>query len=110
MGKKTVKKAKLDEEEEQLKPLSSKIVQSSDDEEANEDLSLKIVEKARLRACTTRNDTVLPAPVEAAEVVKVVRKKKVKKVKKKTKPIEADEDITVSTSFKYFNSNYNLKF
>ncbi|KAA8544399.1 hypothetical protein F0562_022411 [Nyssa sinensis] len=119
-----LKSAKIDREEEeedekQAKPSKSPRLlcrggsDNDDDEEANEDLSLKIVEKSMLRACTTnQGDAVLDgsknsggsagsvgvidvsssfsAEVEVVTDLKDEKKKK-KQKKKKDKKIESPE-------------------
>lgn len=86
---KTKKFAKVDEEEESNPPIK---LSSDTDEEANEDLSLKIVRKAMLRACGHKLES------EDAEKVTEVKKRKVKRVKKKVKRIKTQND-SVCTSF-----------
>ncbi|WOG94590.1 hypothetical protein DCAR_0313886 [Daucus carota subsp. sativus] len=80
---KAKKIAKLDEEEELNPPIK---LSSDDDEEANEDLTLKIVRKAMLRACGQKLES------EEPEEVTEVKKKKVKKVRRKSKRIKTQSD------------------
>lgn len=96
-----------EKEQEQFKPTKSPIVLSSgsdDDEEANEDLSLKIVEKAMLRACTNAHQSV-PIDISSSssqetEVLapesKSTKKKSRKEKSKKNKKVEKQEE-TVSS-------------
>ncbi|KAK1354494.1 zinc finger CCHC domain-containing protein 7-like [Heracleum sosnowskyi] len=84
--KKFAKIVKFDEEEELYPPIK---LSSDDDEEANEDLSLKIVRKAVLRACGKKSES------EEAEKVTEVKKKKVKRGKKKSKRIKTQNDSVV---------------
>ncbi|KAF7815412.1 zinc finger CCHC domain-containing protein 7-like [Senna tora] len=86
------------------KASSSLLFQSSDDEEANEDLSLKIVEKAlRMREAKLKpNDGVLDGEggvdvgVDAAEIKTKRKKKKAKKVESEDRTvIVAEEQETV---------------
>lgn len=86
---KAKKIAKLDEEEELNPPIK---LSSDDDEEANEDLTLKIVRKAMLRACGQKLES------EEPEEVTEVKKKKVKKVRRKSKRIKTQSD-SVSAMF-----------
>ncbi|KAL8094358.1 uncharacterized protein LOC141691893 [Apium graveolens] len=81
--KKFAKSVKSDEEEELFPPIK---LSSEDDEEANEDLSLKIVRKSMLRACGKK--------VESGDVEKVteVKRKKVKRGKRKSKRIKTQND------------------
>lgn len=62
MGRRQKPRAKLDHQEDEGEASSSKsfiFLSSSDDEEANEDLSLKIVEKAIKRAAMRDQDAIL---------------------------------------------------
>ena len=122
MGRRQKPKAKIDHQEDEEGANSSRSViylSSSDDEEANEDLSLKIVEKAMKRASKTdHNDAVLAgrsavidlgsSPSEAAEVITdrsgpttdddaevKSKKKKSRKEKRANKNIE-NQEKTVS--------------
>lgn len=81
--KKFAKIVKFDEEEEIFPPIK---LSSDDDEEANEDLSLKIVRKAMLRACGKKVES------EEAEKVTEVKKKKVKRGKKKSKRVKTQNE------------------
>ncbi|KAH7837130.1 hypothetical protein Vadar_009985 [Vaccinium darrowii] len=95
-----------EKEQEQFKPTKSPIVLSSgsdDDEEANEDLSLKIVEKAMLRACTNAHQSV-PIDISSSssqetEVLapesKSTKKKSRKEKSKKNKKVEKQEETVV---------------
>ncbi|GMP91794.1 hypothetical protein CsSME_00042319 [Camellia sinensis var. sinensis] len=109
MGKreKNLKAAKYHIEEEENEELQSKSAKSqivlnssSDDEEANEDLSLKIVEKAMLRACSSgqRNDSeskvdnsLLPLQKDEVVVTDVKSKRKSRK-EKKSKKVKKQEE------------------
>lgn len=118
MGRRQKPKAKIDHQEDEEGANSSRSViylSSSDDEEANEDLSLKIVEKAMKRASKTdHNDAVLAgrsavidlgsSPSEEAEVITdrsgpttdedaevKSKKKKSRKEKRANKNIENQE-------------------
>lgn len=89
---KKLKSVKLEEssasEEESRKAQNPAETIASDDDEANEDLSLKIVQKAMLRACNgnRESDGVL-------SVVTDLRKgEKEKKRRKKSAEIEAPDD------------------
>ncbi|XP_058196219.1 uncharacterized protein LOC131312475 isoform X2 [Rhododendron vialii] len=92
-----------DQEHQQLNPTRSPIVVSSDDEEANEDLSLKIVEKSMLRACTAPQsftfDVSSSSSSQETEVVasdsKSTKKKSRKEKSKKNKKVEKQEEETV---------------
>ncbi|KAL7174541.1 hypothetical protein ACSBR2_033728 [Camellia fascicularis] len=121
MGKteKNLKAAKYHIEEEENEELQSKSAKSqivpnssSDDEEANEDLSLKIVEKAMLRACSSgqRNDSESKVdhsslPLQKDEVVvtdvksksKSRKEKKSKKVKKQEETDEVEAETIKAT-------------
>ncbi|XP_059659699.1 protein AIR2-like isoform X2 [Cornus florida] len=102
-----------EDDEEQVKPSNSLVVLSSDDEEANEDLSLKIVERAMLRACTTDLDDAVfgdgksdddggisvggidltPSSLPEAEIVTDLKnEKKRKEKKKKSRKFETEEE------------------
>ncbi|CAL5428407.1 unnamed protein product [Camellia sinensis] len=114
MGKreKNLKAAKYHIEEEENEELQSKSAKSqivlnssSDDEEANEDLSLKIVEKAMLRACSSgqRNDSeskvdhsLLPLQKDEVVVTDVKSKRKSRKEKKSKKVKKQEETVVVA--------------
>ncbi|KAK2972645.1 hypothetical protein RJ640_003023 [Escallonia rubra] len=85
---KTVKKLKSvksvlenDEQEEEIKQVKPLISDDDDDEEANEDLSLKIVQKAMLRSCSTSASDTVPGQSQAEAVPDLKGDKKKKKVK-----------------------------
>lgn len=107
MARKEKQKAKVEYEEDaenDKKASSSLAVVSSDDEEANEDLSLKIVEKAlRMReAKLVPNDGVVDGDgggdisVDSAEVKMKRKKKKVKKVE------SGDQSVSIVLCLAYF--------
>uniref|UniRef100_M0ZTG8 Cellular nucleic acid binding protein n=1 Tax=Solanum tuberosum TaxID=4113 RepID=M0ZTG8_SOLTU len=110
--KKEKKSAKSDvmevEELAEVKIKKSKRVRSKkrkeededDDVEANEDLSLKIVEKALLRGCSTKNGEV----VVVTDLKKEKKEKDKKKKKKKEKNVEIPEDPVSSGIDKGFQS------
>ncbi|KAK3040196.1 hypothetical protein RJ639_028446 [Escallonia herrerae] len=84
---KTVKKLKSvksvlenDEQEEEIKQVKPSI-SYDDDDEANEDLSLKIVQKAMLRSCSTSASDAVPGQSQAEAVPDLKDDKKKKKVK-----------------------------
>ncbi|XP_055834299.1 protein AIR2-like isoform X1 [Solanum dulcamara] len=113
--KKSAKSDVIDVEEElaEVKIKKSKRVRSKkreeedddDDVEANEDLSLKIVEKALLRGCSTDNG-------EDVVVTDLKKEKKEKKKKKKEKNVETPEEPQVSSGidkgFQSFCSEMSL--
>ncbi|KAI8525893.1 hypothetical protein RHMOL_Rhmol13G0266300 [Rhododendron molle] len=91
-----------DQEHQQLNPTRSPIVVSSDDEEANEDLSLRIVEKAMLRACTAPQSFTFDVSSSSSQETEVVasdskstKKKSRKEKNKKSKKVEKQEEETV---------------
>ncbi|XP_049380313.1 protein AIR2-like isoform X2 [Solanum stenotomum] len=118
--KKEKKSAKSDvmevEELAEVKIKKSKRVRSKkrkeededDDVEANEDLSLKIVEKALLRGCSTKNGEV----VVVTDLKKEKKEKeKKKKKKKKEKNVEIPEDpvsIGIDKGFQSFCSDMSM--
>ncbi|KAL5537801.1 hypothetical protein UlMin_046129 [Ulmus minor] len=98
------KRGKLDRESVEEEPMarksSKRVSSSSDDEEANEDLSLKIVEKAMLKRASrlVPDDngivSIQPNPPSSREVeVEVVVPKKVKKKKIKNMEIGEKTDV-----------------
>lgn len=109
MGKRE-KKSKIEKqsssEEDKRKRKAAIIAADSDDDaEANEDLSLKIVQKSMQRPVNSdpRNGIVS----EIVTDLKEEKKKKEKKRRKKSKEIEVPEDL-VSIDFKLFYSKVTV--
>ncbi|KAL6966745.1 hypothetical protein U1Q18_032537 [Sarracenia purpurea var. burkii] len=118
---KNLKSAKSYHEEEEeeneellMKPTKSLTVLNScsDDEEANEDLSLKIIEKAMLRACTdgqrsgavsdeSKSGSIVASvgaiDLSSAVLSDVKSKQKIKEEKKKHKKVEKPEETVLFT-------------
>lgn len=78
--------------------------EDDDDAEANEDLSLKIIEKALLRGCSVKNgEAVIVTDLKGES-----RKSKKEKKKKKEKSIESQDD-PVSSSILFENLWFILR-
>ncbi|KAL3850238.1 hypothetical protein ACJIZ3_012120 [Penstemon smallii] len=110
MGKreKKLKAAKVEElsssEEENKKAIIPIEAIDSDDDEANEDLSLKIVKKSMLRACN-KNPQDDGVSEIVTDVQKFEKKKKEKKKRKKNTETELPKDAVpseIDTGFKDF--------
>jgi hypothetical protein len=98
--KKSAKKIKLEEDAEIAS--NSSITAISDDEEANKDLSLEIIQKALLnRSTNSQNGAALDAPrvIAASKVDSDEIKLKRKKKKKRKKPESEIEAVSVSLCF-----------
>ncbi|XP_071707366.1 uncharacterized protein [Rutidosis leptorrhynchoides] len=81
-------------EEEEHEP----IILSSSDDEADEDLSLKIVQKSMLRACANEQSNTNPSSSSSSPAVnKKAKKTKVKKKKKKKKKMKIQDDVVEET-------------
>ncbi|XP_058105763.1 uncharacterized protein LOC131249171 [Magnolia sinica] len=110
MGKRVKTKAKVEEEE--MEKSTSLRYLSSDEDEANEDLSLEIVERAKRRRGEDSVEfeqtisrsasgvvTVALSRLDGVEIAagggEVKKKEKVKKKKKRKKEIEEEEDVDV---------------
>lgn len=79
----------LSEGEDEQEP----IILSTSDDEADEDLSLKIVQKSMLRACANENPNINPSSSSSADVNKKVKKTKVKKKKMKVEDNLVEENV-----------------
>ncbi|XP_021715623.1 protein AIR2-like [Chenopodium quinoa] len=107
MGKRSKSRSKSeyseDEEHHKSRRKSSFVFIDSDDEEANEDLSLKIVEKAMSRASNAANvagdDDIVTTELVASEIVRK-KEKKEKKMKKKIKGKKVGTEIHMVTPMK----------
>ncbi|KMT04989.1 hypothetical protein BVRB_7g171510 [Beta vulgaris subsp. vulgaris] len=113
MGRRSNSRAKLEYSETEEKSVKKKqksrressfVFSESDDEEANEDLSLKIVEKAMSRGSNAENlnvngdEDIVTSEFVVSEIVKKEKKeKKEKKKKKKVKKVETEVEMVTPT-------------